>query len=138
MQQTQADPLLDALVNDFGGNYTFALDLLEQYRADRGSVETTWRDYFDRLTGAAAQPPAATQTVTISAQAVPAGAGAAPAQGTLVRQEPAAAAVAPRDKSKALAIPALLPGDIAQPIRGAALRIAENMEASLQVPTATS
>src|SRR5204863_506808 len=31
MQQTQADPLIDALVNDFGGNYVFALDLLEEY-----------------------------------------------------------------------------------------------------------
>jgi 2-oxoglutarate dehydrogenase E1 component len=35
-------------------------------------------------------------------------------------------------------LPALLPGDIAQPIRGGALRIVENMEASLGVPTATS
>ena len=33
---------------------------------------------------------------------------------------------------------AILPGDIAQPIRGGALRIVENMEASLAVPTATS
>jgi hypothetical protein len=30
MQQTQADPLVDALVKDFGGNYVFALDILEQ------------------------------------------------------------------------------------------------------------
>ena len=35
-------------------------------------------------------------------------------------------------------LPAILPGDIAQPIRGGALRIVENMEASLLVPTATS
>ena len=32
---TAADPLLETLVNDFGGNYVFALDLLEQYRQDR-------------------------------------------------------------------------------------------------------
>ena len=35
-------------------------------------------------------------------------------------------------------VPAILPGDIAQPIRGGAMRIVENMEASLAVPTATS
>ena len=27
MSEAQADPLLDALIGDFGGNYTFALDL---------------------------------------------------------------------------------------------------------------
>ena len=43
-----------------------------------------------------------------------------------------------REKSKALTVPAILPGDIAQPIRGGALRVVENMEASLSVPTATS
>jgi hypothetical protein len=34
MQQTQADPLVEALVKDFGGNYVFALDILEQYRSN--------------------------------------------------------------------------------------------------------
>src|SRR5206468_10380214 len=57
-------------------------------------------------------------------------------KGTRVRQEPAA--VSARDRSKAVAIPAILPGDIAQPIRGGAVRIVENMEASLSIPTATS
>ncbi|MGH9518141.1 MAG: multifunctional oxoglutarate decarboxylase/oxoglutarate dehydrogenase thiamine pyrophosphate-binding subunit/dihydrolipoyllysine-residue succinyltransferase subunit, partial [Terriglobales bacterium] len=33
---------------------------------------------------------------------------------------------------------ALLPGDLAEPLRGAAVRLASNMEASLTVPTATS
>ena len=50
---TAADPLLETLVNDFGGNYVFALDLLEQYRQDRRSVDATWRAYFDK-----APPPA--------------------------------------------------------------------------------
>ena len=31
MSIPQADPLLDKLVSDFGGNYVFALDLLEQF-----------------------------------------------------------------------------------------------------------
>ena len=29
------DPLLETLVNDFGANYAFALDLLQEYRRDR-------------------------------------------------------------------------------------------------------
>ena len=37
-----------------------------------------------------------------------------------------------------MAIPAILPGDIAEPIRGGAVRLVENMEASLQIPTVTS
>ena len=49
MPDREADPLLDTLVNDFGANYVFALDLLEEYRRDRGAVEPSWREYFDRL-----------------------------------------------------------------------------------------
>ena len=46
--------------------------------------------------------------------------------------------MAPGERSKAVARVSILPGDILQPIRGGAVRIVENMEASLQVPTATS
>jgi len=114
-----ADPLLDSLISDFGGNYVFALDLLEQYRQDRGLVEGSWRDYFDRIAGLPSGPE-----------------GRAARDMTLVRSEPAVPA--PRDRSKALVVPAILPGDIATPIRGGAVRIVENMEASLTIPTATS
>jgi multifunctional 2-oxoglutarate metabolism enzyme len=136
MSTIPADPaILDSLVNDFGGNYVFALDLLEQYREDRRSVEPSWREYFDRILGAPPEPekPAeAARIATVVTEARPAGSA-----GALVRPDgPSQPAVAA--KSKAVAIPALQPGDIAQPIRGGALRIVENMEASLQVPTATS
>src|SRR5438477_3196104 len=137
MQQTQADPLVDALVRDFGGNYVFALDLLEQYKRDPQTVDGSWRVYFDRVTGVAAPPAPATRAAPASAwtAGTPAAEPAA-RPGTLVRQETAPALA--REKSKALIVPAILPGDIAQPIRGGALRVVENMEASLQVPTATS
>src|SRR5512143_2669290 len=48
---TPADPLLEKLVDDFGANYGFALDLLQEYRRDRKSVDATWREYFDKATG---------------------------------------------------------------------------------------
>ena len=139
MQQTQADPLVDALVKDFGGNYVFALDILEQYRSNPQSVDASWRQYFDRLLGVApkAEPPPPPNGPAWTAGG---------ASGTLVRQPPThdggrgrqEGTSLARDKGKALAVPAILPGDIAQPIRGGALRVVENMEASLSVPTATS
>jgi 2-oxoglutarate dehydrogenase E1 component len=156
MSETLVDPLTEALVNDFGGNYVFALDLLEQYRENPASVDDSWRAYFDRATGkrpeappapapseaAPAPAPAATKEPAPAAPAPPAPearsaepvpAEAAPAPSSLVRRREA---LEPRPR--ALVLPAILPGDIATPIRGGAVRIVENMEASLQVPTATS
>jgi multifunctional 2-oxoglutarate metabolism enzyme len=139
MSTAAADhPLLETLVNDFGGNYVFALDLLEMYREDRGSVDPSWRSYFDKATGRPADGESTPVTVIVQEAAKPAEpkqATAAPLQ-TLVRQE--SQGVAPKERSKAVALPAILPGDILQPIRGGAVRIVENMEASLQIPTATS
>ncbi|MFI5403493.1 MAG: multifunctional oxoglutarate decarboxylase/oxoglutarate dehydrogenase thiamine pyrophosphate-binding subunit/dihydrolipoyllysine-residue succinyltransferase subunit, partial [Planctomycetota bacterium] len=126
MSTATADPLLEKLANDFGGNYHFALDVLDQYRADRRSVDASWRDYFDHALGVAPPPEPAGGN----------GREAATTASAVVRATPAAPA--PAAKSKAVVLPAILPGDIAQPIRGGALRIVENMEASLQVPTATS
>jgi 2-oxoglutarate dehydrogenase E1 component len=130
MPPNQADSLLDTLANDFGANYEFALGLFEEYRRDRAGVDASWREYFDRLLGVAPEP---APPVTVSAQ--PAAADSPAREGTLVRA--VSGAPAPR-QSKALTVPALLPGDIASPIRGGALRVAENMEASLAIPTATS
>src|SRR5215472_9426243 len=124
MAEALADPLIETLVSDFGGNYVFALDLLEQYRADRAAVDPSWREYFDKMTG---HVPTVEPVVPTPAPA--------PVT-TLVRTEPSPALT--QTKSRALVVPAILPGDIATPIRGGAVRIVENMEASLQIPTATS
>jgi 2-oxoglutarate dehydrogenase E1 component len=149
MATAVADPLLDALVNDFGGNYVFALDLLEQYRQNRLSVEASWRDYFDRATGttmpSTENGPSIGEGTPVEHAPTPGPGAAMPSSGdgadatpvrtaTLVKSEPASPVLA---RSRALVVPAILPGDIAQPIRGGAMRIVENMEASLQVPTAT-
>ena len=66
MSTTAADPLLETLVSDFGGNYVFALDLLEMYREDRSSVDPSWRSYFDKATGRPAET--ATGPVTVIVQ----------------------------------------------------------------------
>ena len=156
MDPTHGEPLLDTLIADFGGNYVFALDLLGEYQRDPSSVDGSWRDYFDRLSGVrsapAEVPPA---TVPTEPGEPPPEPGAAPIEdqpaapaGTTPRSNEAgaftslvssSAAVAPAPaRSRSLVGPAILPGDIAQPIRGGALRVVENMEASLFVPTATS
>jgi hypothetical protein len=36
--QAATDPVIDSLISDFGGNYVFALDLLDEYRQDRRAV----------------------------------------------------------------------------------------------------
>ena len=136
---TATDPLLETLVTDFGGNYVFALDLLEMYREDRASVDPSWRTYFDKATGRPLESASSPVTVIVNeaprpAEA-PAPAAGAPRQ-TLQRQE--SQPPAQRERSRAVALPTILPGDILQPIRGGAVRIVENMEASLEIPTATS
>jgi 2-oxoglutarate dehydrogenase E1 component len=145
MSQAAADPYLEALVTDFGGNYVFALDLLEQYRQDPASVDGSWRSYFDRISGKPASErdvPGARAAMGQPARAVepapPAAAALAAPPPAAALAEPAPRAPAARVTSKALGLPVLLPGDIAQPIRGGAQRVVENMEASLAVPTATS
>jgi len=135
MSTQVADPLLETLVNEFGGNYVFALDVLAQYRQDRRSVEASWRDYFDRVLGVAPEPePEAVPGKARAGSPEPAGGEPPARQAVLARPAPVPLAA----RSKAVALPAILPGDIAQPIRGGAARIVENMEASLAVPTATS
>jgi 2-oxoglutarate dehydrogenase E1 component len=134
---------LDALIVDFGNNYGFALELLEQYRREPGSLDPSWREYFARLPGEppppAAAPPAPAATTTLATSPAAAPAPRASAASHPPPGEARAVLVAgPGAESRALITTPILPGDIANPMRGAALRIAENMEASLQVPTATS
>jgi len=121
--ESQPD-ILDSLVTDFGNNYAFALELLEEYRRHPEGVDPSWRSYFDRLTGRSPGPGPGEPAV---AAATP------PASADIVTGQ-----VAMAERARALATTPILPGDIANPIRGGALRIAENMEASLGVPTATS
>jgi 2-oxoglutarate dehydrogenase E1 component len=138
MTATAADPLLDALVRDFGGNYVFALDLLDQYRADPASLDASWREYFDRLGGVASAAALDAARVPESTPAAPAGTVTVVSAGAPAAPAASGAAAAAARTGRGLIVPAILPGDVAQPIRGGAMKIVENMEASLTVPTATS
>ena len=96
-----------------GPNAWLVDEMFEQFRTDPSSVSESWREFF-----AGYSPGAGTATAAPapSAPAAPAATTAAPAAA------PSTPAAAPQGT----------------PLRGAAARIVSNMEASLEVPTATS
>ncbi len=98
----------------FGANAGLVDEMYERFRADPSSVSASWRDFFEDYRPDGGRPTAA---VAVAAAPPPAPVEAPP---------PAAAPVAPP------------PTPAGRPLRGAAARIAANMEASLAVPTATS
>ncbi|MHB8328869.1 MAG: multifunctional oxoglutarate decarboxylase/oxoglutarate dehydrogenase thiamine pyrophosphate-binding subunit/dihydrolipoyllysine-residue succinyltransferase subunit, partial [Acidimicrobiales bacterium] len=127
----------------FGPNAWLVDDMYEQYRADPSSVSESWREFF-----AGYVPPGVAGSR--------AAAGPAPSANGDGRVETAAPAPvsAPAPVAAAVSAPAAVPADGSAsgqptttpgprrepvaPLRGAAARIAANMEASLSVPTATS
>jgi 2-oxoglutarate dehydrogenase E1 component len=112
LSQQNTPDLSQVIAEEFGANATYVEGLLERFRNNPELVDDSWRAYFSELTsnGGGATAPVA------SAGAAPA---AAPAP---------APAKAPETKPEGEVIP----------IRGPALKIVENMERSLSVPTATS
>ena len=104
-----------------GQNAWLVDEMYEQYRANPNSVSPSWQEFFadygndksEVITGAAKE-----RITTLEAAAVPSAPSATPTT------TPSAATTA-----------ADAPGDA---IRGAGARIVANMQASLQVPTATS
>ena len=126
-EQIKTD-LSEIIAENFGANATYVETLLARWRSDPSLVDESWRAYFEELVGtngdAAADVEVQTEVVAkpqISAD----GAAAKPA-----KTQPAKAKqpvpVAPQAGTETI------------PIRGPALKIVENMEASLAVPTATS
>src|SRR5271165_2672287 len=97
----------------FGINSWLEEELYQQYLHDQKAVDASWKAVFDKPAAAPA-PPANGRTAL-----------AAP----VVNTPPTAVAV-PAHQSVA--------GEQLVPLRGAAARIAENMTASLSIPTATS
>ncbi len=144
---------LDQLIADeFGVNADYVSELLRQFGRNPAAVDEEWSTYFRDLLGGngatndPARSPIASSQAASSLQptyswAEPA---TAPAPQTLNATQPAAKE-APSPKTP----PPAQPSEAAArapaseqperiPIRGPALRLAENMESSLSVPTATS
>ncbi len=129
MSQSKKVDFSEVIAEEFGANATYVQTLLERYRNNPELVDDSWRAYFSELLqdGATAPQPANGRSTTF-----------ADADG---RSGSTQAAVAPAAAPKPQAVPS--PGTVPDdaevvPIRGAALKIVENMEQSLTVPTATS
>jgi 2-oxoglutarate dehydrogenase E1 component len=117
-QQNKPD-LSQVIAEEFGANATYVQGLLERFRSNPELVDESWQSYFSELVGNGAKAAVAATDGDAAAATKQVSAAPAPARAP----EPT-----PAPPSDAEVIP----------IRGAALKIVENMESSLSVPTATS
>ncbi|MFD8349441.1 multifunctional oxoglutarate decarboxylase/oxoglutarate dehydrogenase thiamine pyrophosphate-binding subunit/dihydrolipoyllysine-residue succinyltransferase subunit [Streptomyces coelicoflavus] len=152
----------------FGANEWLVDEIYQQYLQDPNSVDRAWWDFFaDYKPGAAAQPAAGTATAASGStpQAAPAPQAPSPAPAQPKAATPAPAKPAAQPAAAAPAAPAAKPAaapakPAAKPqakaaapakdadaapegpelvtLRGPAAAVAKNMNASLELPTATS
>jgi multifunctional 2-oxoglutarate metabolism enzyme len=141
----------------FGPNAWLVDDMYEQYRADPSSVSESWREFFtdyvppgaapearettvaqtpaQQVSPEAAQPPTRAATVPgVSSEQLEALSTAADGSEPVVSGAVATSAVV----ASSAPVEEVVADETPEPLRGAAARIASNMETSLSVPTATS
>ena len=141
-------------MDDFGPNEWLVDELYQQFTQDRNSVDKAWWEFFENYTpgqaggssngttakgeapaasapAAKAEPKKAEPKKAEAKQAEPA--KAAPAKAETKKAEPT-----PREEQKPAKAEAPVAEDVHTPLRGAAARVVTNMEASLEVPVATS
>ena len=128
MSQPQKADFSEVIAEEFGANATYVQGLLERYRNNPDLVDDSWRAYFSELLSDGSAPSDNGRNVSSS----PSSDGQAASVQTAT-----APAIAPKQTPTPAATP--IPEDAeVVPIRGGALKIVENMEQSLSVPTATS
>src|SRR3989442_527899 len=135
-QRTTANELSEFIAENFGANATYVEALLARFRSDPSLVDESWRTYFEELLRETAVSEAQPKGPLVTLPPADGGGAATAPIGDgrkTVSAASAAAKPAPASETKASAATVK-----AEPIRGAALKIVENMEASLTVPTATS
>src|SRR5450631_1933295 len=116
MTDPSASSVVNSLLEEFGDNAAYALELYARYRLEPGSVEENWKRTFQEME----------ERVPYAMEGIQA---PRPAPAALLPPVPASARPA---------VPAARPGETAVAIAGGAATIARNMEASLGVPTATT
>jgi 2-oxoglutarate dehydrogenase E1 component len=112
------DEIANIIATEFGANATYVEDLFRQFQHNPRSIDEEWGEYFAELLTTNGAVPATASSV-------------APAQAT-----PVAAVTAPQPAPAPTSAPERSEDRV--PIKGTALKIVENMESSLGVPTATS
>ena len=130
-QQPNTSDFSEIIAENFGANATYVEALLARFRSDPLLVDESWRAYFEELlgNGQLAQAVGEELSPPPPSEIKTSGDGATLATATRT-------AIAPTKPAQAK--PAEARSEKVEPIRGAALKIVENMEASLAVPTATS
>jgi 2-oxoglutarate dehydrogenase E1 component len=129
---------------DFGTNQWLVEEMYDRYKSDPSSLDPAWRQFFadggTPSNGTSPAPATSAPTEPAPAAAAPAAsAPAAPAPAAPAPAAPAAKAPTPATPAPAPTPTPVGPGDVEQvQLRGAAARTAQNMDASLTVPTATS
>ena len=138
----------EAGFQELGPNSGLVEEMYRQFVENPESVAESWREFFAdyvprghtapsdgngerTTTGARAAAPSPAPAAPTPARPAP-----APKLGVPIPGEPAP--LAPTVAAHETAPPLALDGEEPKPLRGAAARIVENMEASLGVPTATS
>jgi len=130
--------LSEIIADNFGANASYVETLLARFRSDPSLVDESWRAYFEELLGNG-QPASVSEPRPVGVaggfqiepgkvQPTPSRDGGDGTKAAAATQKATAPAPATEPATNGEAIP----------IRGAALKIVENMEASLAVPTATS
>jgi 2-oxoglutarate decarboxylase len=116
----------EIIAENFGANATYVETLLARWRSNPSLVDESWRAYFEELVGSNGDAVTTPQPQATTTAPASDGAAAKPAKAQ------------PAEPTKTTT-PAATPDGVERvPIRGPALKIVENMEASLAVPTATS
>ncbi|HEX7720777.1 MAG TPA: multifunctional oxoglutarate decarboxylase/oxoglutarate dehydrogenase thiamine pyrophosphate-binding subunit/dihydrolipoyllysine-residue succinyltransferase subunit [Pyrinomonadaceae bacterium] len=124
-EEQMTTDISEIIAENFGANATYVETLLARWQSNPALVDESWRAYFEELIGSNGDGSRTAKAETATTPQ-PDGDGAAVAKAPAKRSEPTATAGRSVPRTEAI------------PIRGAALKIVENMEASLAVPTATS
>ncbi len=113
---------MSSVTQAYGANIAFIEELYEKYRANPDSVSATWREFFEDYQPVFEEEFAEEAKPQIATAVQPSATPPPPAT----------------PQPRPTAVPTPPPAGNVVPLRGAAGKIAQNMEASLQVPTATS
>jgi len=136
-QQNIGSDLSEIIAENFGANATYVEGLLSRFRSNPLLVDESWRAYFGELLGEAAGTTVTVPAPSENGQRSSTSVAPATPQAVSPQNQPGPATAPPQEPKPATAS-TIQDSVESLPIRGAALKIVENMEASLAVPTATS
>ena len=119
----------------FGANDWLVDELYQQFLEDKQSVDPAWWDFFADYSPSEYSPHATATKSAATAKPAPA---AQPVVTPTVTAPASATPTATPTEPSAKPAPASLADDVIEKLKGTSARVVTNMEASLEIPTATS